>query len=166
MIKLFPQIDATKFIIKQASSKLGSDELFKEINIINRTKGVAVQVFDYDRVASKIHLMGAYLNALSAFRSHTNKTKSLSMEMLLFAAMTDQITMAIDEVGAKKDSKLIVFSNGKKAFSRIRPLLKDIREFNSTRQHARKALEKFGIKDIKDSDRMLLQKMAVSRLRL
>lgn len=164
MIGLISKVDASGFIIKQASSKLSDDELFKRINIINKKKGVAIQVFDCESIAGKIHLMGAYLNALSAFRNHTNRTKSVSMEMLLFAAMTDQITAAIDAVGARKSSKLVVFSSSKKAFGMVSPLLKDIGEFNPTRQHASKALKKFGIKDAKNTNRLLLQRMAISRL--
>ena len=165
MIKLFSQIDTSKFIMKQAGSKLGVEELLDRINTINKTKGVAVQVFDYGGVASRTHLMGAYLNALSAFRNRTNRTKGLPMEMLLFAAMTDQITAAISALGAKKGSKLVVFSNSSKAFGKIKPVLKDIKEFRPTRQHANRALKKFGIKDAKDADKMLLQRMAMLRLK-
>lgn len=166
MIELLSKIDVSEFVIKRASSKLSSDRLFERISDINRTKSATVQVFDYESVADKTHLIGAYINALSAFKSHSNKTKNPAMEMLLFAAMTDQISTAINTIGAKKNSNFVIFSSSKSGFDRIKPLLTNIKEFRPTKQHTSKALKKFGISNTKDADKLLLQKMAVSRLRL
>jgi tRNA threonylcarbamoyladenosine modification (KEOPS) complex Cgi121 subunit len=164
MIKLFSQIDASKFIIKQASPKLSLSALLEKISCINKTGSGAVQAFDCEYVINRTHLIGAYINAMSVFHDHTNKTKSASMEMLLFAAMTDQISDAIDLVGAKEDSKLVVFSSSKTGFERLKPALGDISEFRPSRQHMCKVLKKFGIDNSDDTDKLLLQRMAMSRL--
>ena len=151
--------------MEQAGLRVSDEELLKRISSINRAKGAVVQGFDYGSVVDRMHLVGAYLNALSAFKNHTNKTESLPMEMLLFAAMTDQITAAIDRVGIKK-GKLVIFASRKGDFDKIRPLLKDVRDFRPTRQHMTEAARKFGITNTDNADMLLLQKMAVSRLKL
>ena len=85
-----------------------------------------------------MHLFAAYTNALLSFNSHSNKAKTLSMEMLLFAAMTDQIGAAIKNMGAKEGSKIVVFANGKRGFNLVKEALEDIKDFRPSAQaHAK-----------------------------
>ena len=65
---------------------------------------VWIQFFNADLVATWEHLYFAVLNALSAFRSRTNLSKSLAMETLLYASSERQIQKAIQAVGIKPDS--------------------------------------------------------------
>jgi tRNA threonylcarbamoyladenosine modification (KEOPS) complex Cgi121 subunit len=165
MIELLSDMSLKKLIIKEARPKTAFADLFDRMNAINKTKVNTLQAFDYESIASRTHLLGAYINAMAAFASHSNKAKSMSMEMLLFAAMTDQIGVAIGTMGARGDSKIIIFTNSKKALDGVKDLLTDIKDFDPTPQHARKALMKLGITNAKDPDRLLLQRMATSRLK-
>lgn len=64
-----------------------------------------VQFFDADLVASWQHLYFAVLNALMALRSGRNISKSLAVEVLLYASAQRQIKKAIELVGVKGCSK-------------------------------------------------------------
>ncbi len=165
MIEQLSKIRSEDLIVKEASPKEGIAKLFDRMDQLNKTKGNTIQAFDYDGVINKTHLLAAYINALMAFGSHSNKAKSASMEMLLFAAMTDQIGTAIETVGAKENSKILMFANSEKGFDGMRDLLKEIKEFRPSAQHTAQALKKFGIKNTEDADRLVLQKMAMSRLK-
>ena len=166
MIKQLSSIKVENLILKEARPNTNIAELFDGMNKINKTKGNLVQAFNYKNVINKNHLFAAYINAIMAFDSHSNKAKSLSMEMLLFAAMTDQIGVAIETIGARENSKIILFANGKGAFDKIKSSLKEVKDFKPSDQHTRSALKKFGIKCAEDPDRLMLQKMAMSRLKL
>ena len=63
-----------------------------------------IQLFNADLIATEEHLYFAVLNALSAFRSRTNLSKSLAMETMLYAASERQIQKAIQSVGIKPDT--------------------------------------------------------------
>lgn len=63
-----------------------------------------IQIFNADLIAKEEHLYFAVLNALSAFRSRTNLSKSLAMETMLYAASERQIQKAIQSVGIKPDT--------------------------------------------------------------
>ncbi len=95
----------------------------------------AVQVFDSAAIASKTHVLGAYLNALLTFKNHTNRAKSIGMEMLLFVALTDQIHSALEIAGAKPGSKVVAFASSEEAFSKIAPMLESVVAFDPGRAH-------------------------------
>jgi len=164
VIRLLSNIDGSAFVIKQAAYKTTKEMLLECVSKANQADGTVVQVFDSNTVANRTHLIGAYINSMSSFSDHSNKTKSPSMEMLLFAAMTDQIEEAIDSVGIK-EGPITVFSNNKAGFEKIKPMLKDIREFEPSKQHTTKVLTKLGIRSKEDADKLLLQRMALSRLK-
>ena len=62
---------------------------------------VWIQFFNADLIATKEHLYFAVLNALTTFRNHTNLSKSLAMETMLYASSERQILKAIQTVGIK-----------------------------------------------------------------
>jgi tRNA threonylcarbamoyladenosine modification (KEOPS) complex Cgi121 subunit len=62
-----------------------------------------VQFFDSNIVATHEHLYFAVLNALYAFKNHTNVSKNLAVETLLYAASQHQIQKAIQTIGLKTD---------------------------------------------------------------
>ncbi|MCW3983290.1 MAG: KEOPS complex subunit Cgi121 [Candidatus Bathyarchaeota archaeon] len=66
---------------------------------------VEVQFFEADLIATQEHLYFAVLNALQAFHSKTNKSKSVAMETMLYAAAQRQIQKAIDKIGVKPETK-------------------------------------------------------------
>lgn len=63
-----------------------------------------VQFFNADLVASWQHLYFAILNALTAFRTHRNISKSLAVEVMLYVSAQRQITKAIELSGVKPNS--------------------------------------------------------------
>jgi len=63
-----------------------------------------VQFFDAELVATWQHLYFAVLNALLAFKSERNISKSVAMEVMLYASVQRQIRKAIQLVGVKCDS--------------------------------------------------------------
>lgn len=157
-----PNASASDFLIKEASTKLSIDQLLEEIKKVASRK-VALQIFDPDSVINKVHLIGAYINATVAFKNHSNKANNLSLEMLLFAAMTNQINVAIEKVGAKSSSKILVFSNDKKSFRKISKFLTNVKDFNRKKAQSIAIAQKFGINQ-ENIDALLLQSITLSRL--
>jgi tRNA threonylcarbamoyladenosine modification (KEOPS) complex Cgi121 subunit len=62
---------------------------------------VWVQFFNSDLLATPEHLYVAILNALYAFKNHTNISKNLVVEVMLYAASQHQIQKAIQTLGLK-----------------------------------------------------------------
>jgi tRNA threonylcarbamoyladenosine modification (KEOPS) complex Cgi121 subunit len=88
---------------------------FKNLKIDNTKKFVKkirdempqkawIQFFDASVVATWQHLFFATLNAQLSFRNHSNISKSIEMETLLFASTQHQINKAIKKMGIKTDS--------------------------------------------------------------
>lgn len=163
-------IDRGKFKPKALTMKLArpSTEVNELLRLIKKANGKSkfVQVLDAESVINRIHLLGAYANSVIAFENKTNRTNSVAMEMLLFAAMTDQIENAIDLCGAKDDSDLVFFSNSAALYNRIKPYLKNISDFIPDRNHVKKTAKKYGINvgGKKMLDASILERIAISRL--
>jgi tRNA threonylcarbamoyladenosine modification (KEOPS) complex Cgi121 subunit len=64
----------------------------------------SVQFFNAELVATWQHLYFAVLNALLAFRSKGNISKSVAMEAMLYASAQRQIRKAIQLIGVNRDS--------------------------------------------------------------
>ena len=64
-----------------------------------------VQFFDAKLVATWQHLYFAVLNALLAFRNEQNISKSVAMEVMLYASAQRQIRKAIQLMGVKRNSQ-------------------------------------------------------------
>ncbi len=150
-------------VIKAALPKVDIGKLLDRAAEISDEAQV-VQFFNREAVASREHVLGAYLNALIAFRNHTNRARSIGIEMLLFVSLTDQINDALKIAGAKPESEMIVFASSTDMFSKIAPMLKGISDFNQNRTHQSAVLEKLGIKNTGDAYSSIMQAMAMSRL--
>lgn len=68
-----------------------------------------VQFFDCTHIAGIEHLEIAALNALHAFKNSINISRSLSMEVLLYASAQRQIDAAIRMLGVSRDSEYVGF---------------------------------------------------------
>jgi KEOPS complex subunit Cgi121 len=68
-------------------------------------RGVAVQLFDAELIATWEHLYFAVLNALTAFRNKRSIAKNLAVEVLLYASAQRQIRRAIALIGVKSSSE-------------------------------------------------------------
>ena len=74
------------------------DQLLKAIRN-NGQADVAVQFFNANLVATWEHLYFAVLDALMAFRTKRNISKSLAVEVMLYASAQRQIKKAIELIG-------------------------------------------------------------------
>ncbi|MGI0100247.1 MAG: KEOPS complex subunit Cgi121 [Candidatus Micrarchaeaceae archaeon] len=154
--------------IKNASCSISPEELAGLIRRKNRN-GIVVQAFDKGRIICSVHLAGAYADALASFKSGTNKSERIEIEMLMFAAFTDRITQAISNVGVKSCSGFVLFSNGKLGLEKLG--LDGImigRDFNPSLVEIKKRAKLAGI-DVRGKGRRgidveVLQRMALSRL--
>ena len=86
------------------------------------------QLFDARLVATWEHLYFAALNALVAFRSKRNISKSVAVETLLYASAQNQIQKATRLLGVKLDSSDIAVMIVAKQSEPIRSLLSTISE--------------------------------------
>ncbi len=161
-------IDTSDVLIKSCSSRHSIDELLKKLRQLNG-KSVVIQIFDPEFIINRMHILGAYANAGIAFKNGSNKTGSIAMEMLLFAAFTNQIGTAIERAGAKKSADFVLFSNDKGAFRKFMEMLssKDL-DFKTNKAHVLVAAKTSGISydglAEKDLDASILEKIAFSRL--
>lgn len=160
-------IEFEDLAVKRASSSTAMVELVKKVQELNKN-GYVIQIFDSRIVLSSTHIVGAYLNAKIAFKNGSNKTKSIGMEMLLFAAITDQIDRALKISGAKKSSDFVLFYNKKNLSFELEKFLRIGTDFQPSISEIENAAKALGIKvdrkDRKEIDAQILQKMALSRL--
>jgi tRNA threonylcarbamoyladenosine modification (KEOPS) complex Cgi121 subunit len=68
-------------------------------------QNVDIQFFDAQLIATEEHLFFAVLNALGAFENKTNISKSLAMEVMLYASAQRQIQKAILRCGIKPQTE-------------------------------------------------------------
>jgi KEOPS complex subunit Cgi121 len=72
-----------------------------------KTPNVEVQVFDAGNIATWQHLYFAVLNALTAFKNKANVSRSLAMEIMLYASAQRQIRKATEILGVRPTSTKI-----------------------------------------------------------
>ncbi len=118
---------------------------------------VAVQFFDARCIAGGEHLHFAVLNALRAFESGTNISKSLAVECLLYASAQRQIKSALRLVGVRRGCSqiaVLVAADGKarveEALARVSELVgggRDDRVLELLDDKVPAILSLFGISD-------------------
>jgi tRNA threonylcarbamoyladenosine modification (KEOPS) complex Cgi121 subunit len=153
----------SNFIIKEATPKTSLNGIIERLSMLNGLKNV-IQVFDADYIINRSHLAGAYIDAELAFKSGSNISKSIATEMLLFAAMTKQISVAIKKAGAKPGKNLVVFANSPAAYNKIKPLLVNAKDFKRGKSEILSKARGLGIKEKGDLDIRIFREMAASRL--
>jgi len=82
----------------------GVEKLIEELGEIDARFGTTTQIFDASRVAGKLHLFHSARLALIAHSAGRNITNSLTIELLCWAAGTDQIDQALERVGVRKNT--------------------------------------------------------------
>jgi tRNA threonylcarbamoyladenosine modification (KEOPS) complex Cgi121 subunit len=70
---------------------------------------IEIQFLDGENIAGKEHLEIAAINALHAFKTGINISRSLPMETLLYASAQRQIAAAILKIGVTDNSRMIGF---------------------------------------------------------
>jgi len=120
--------------------------------------GVEVQLFDASVIAGHEHLFFAALNALNAFRTGINISKSLAVEALLYASAQRQIRRAVERLGVKpglSDVALLLIAPSReeaaealRSLSRLIPGERSDEVLELTREKLEKIRELFGISSL------------------
>lgn len=82
------------------------EEFFKKV-YKEKPLNVDIQFFDAELVATWQHLYFAVLNALTAFKNSNNISKSLAMEIMIYASAQRQIRKAVNFLGIKPSTSKI-----------------------------------------------------------
>lgn len=77
----------------------------KKIESLVNELNIHVQVFDAEKIADWEHLYFSAYHALYAFKKGYNISKKLNIEILLYAAATRQIKVAISRLGITENTK-------------------------------------------------------------
>jgi len=94
-----------KHLVVEGFKNIEVKDVNSLLNLIKKCSGKAhVQVMDATLIAGFEHIFFAVLNALKSFESGLNISKSLAIEILLFASGQDQIKKAIEFLGIKQSS--------------------------------------------------------------
>jgi tRNA threonylcarbamoyladenosine modification (KEOPS) complex Cgi121 subunit len=93
-------------------SFLDIDDLLSKLH--NVVSPNIFQIFDADRIAGWRHIFMAVVNAVTAFESGSAISRSIGIEIILYASCQDQISKALEIVGAStKTKKLALVVLGK-----------------------------------------------------
>jgi len=95
-------------IVGFRNAEIKDTEAFLKAANRDKPAGVELQFFDADLVATWQHLYFAVLNALTAFKTRENLSKSVAMETMLFASGRRQIQKATQLLGIKPTSRNMV----------------------------------------------------------
>lgn len=102
MLKFIQEFGKYIAITGFRTAKIEDVEAFLEKAKKAAAQNIEVQFFDAGLVASWQHLYFAALNALKAFKNEENISKSLAIEMLLYASAQRQIHKATNMLGIKR----------------------------------------------------------------
>ncbi len=103
-------------------------EAFLKANRKQTHQNLNVQFFDAQLISTHEHLYFAVLNALQAFKSKTNYSKSPAMETMLYASAQCQIQKAIDRSGIKPQTTTMAVAIISDDPNKIKETLKAITE--------------------------------------
>jgi KEOPS complex subunit Cgi121 len=96
--------------------KISDPERFLRFIAAEKGSGLEIQIFDAEGIATWQHLYFAVLDALVAFENSANISRSLMMEVMLYASAQRQIRKATEILGIKSAStKMAVVIVGQKA---------------------------------------------------
>ena len=98
-------------------------------NVRRRIEDVSVQFFNAKLIAGPEHLYFAALNALKAFESNLNISKSLAVETLLYASAQRQIRKAVELLGIKAESSKVAMLVLDETEAKVHEILEDISGF-------------------------------------
>lgn len=101
MLFYLKEYDKYLEIIGFRNVKFVRAETFLKANRLEICRGVEIQFFDADLIATQEHLLFAVINSLETFKNKTNLSKSAVMETMLYASAQRQIQKAIQQCGIK-----------------------------------------------------------------
>jgi tRNA threonylcarbamoyladenosine modification (KEOPS) complex Cgi121 subunit len=107
LLKALPEFNLHVLMTGFRNVKIGNIDTFLEAVNKDKPKGVEIQFFDAEHVATWQHLYFAVINALTSLKNRRNFSKSMAMEALLYASAQHQISRATEIVGIKPTTKNI-----------------------------------------------------------
>ncbi len=146
--------------VRTAKSEIPIKELVGKINMMGGK--TAVQVFDPDAVISEAHLKAAYLNAMLAFDEGRNISRTMMMEILLFASMQRKIDEAVRISGAKSEKGFVLFCGNGSLYERVKPLVVAPVLPRFSKAHSTAAAHVLGLRGIDIGE--IMEGMAASRV--
>lgn len=147
-----------KHLLVEGFRNIKIDDIGKVFDIIRSNSGrCQVQVLDADFIAGFEHIYFAVLNALKSFRSGLNISRSMAIEILLFASCQDQIKRAIEILGIKPSTRnaalVIVAESREEAISAFNSISRglgweaDQGVIELTNEKIKSIIKAFGISD-------------------
>jgi tRNA threonylcarbamoyladenosine modification (KEOPS) complex Cgi121 subunit len=134
-----------------------TEKLLKKMHEV-KPSSVELQIFNAKFVATWQHVYFAVLNALTAFRNKDNISKSLAMEILIYASAQRQILKAMRNLGIRPETSeialVIVGDNSENVrfalskFSTIAEMQEDETVLKLTREKVNLIQERFEISDL------------------
>ena len=137
------------------------DKIVKDLDRLGRKFKVMIQLFNYDLIFSKLHVVSAVEHAVRSFQQNQNATSTLSLEVLLYIAGERQIHKAIKKVGItdKINDSIIVIAgdikdisgyDGKLSNTLIDSVLAttQLTQMDTEFSGNQSTLKKFGISDV------------------
>lgn len=98
-----------RYLIVEGFRNVKISDVNNVLNMIRANSGSShIQILDADYIAGFEHIFFAVLNALKAFYSGYNISKSVPIEILLYASGQDQIKRAIEILGVKEGTCNVV----------------------------------------------------------
>lgn len=121
------------------------EKFLHKLNKISKDKGVVIQAFDADKLASEEHIRFAVGKAMNSFKAGRNIANDLAKEIMLYAAGTRQINRAMKLGVHNGDNNIVLVAIGEvidlSAFNEITP--KPVLQYDSSKNDA--LLEIFNI---------------------
>ncbi len=109
-----------------AKGDITTDELLSRISTVTSKMQVPVQAFDASAIFGKNHLIAAFHHAQRAFEQNRNRTRTIEVETLLYAAGLRQISRALERVGVGKNTKNYAIAIFHSDEVKIQPILDEL----------------------------------------
>ncbi len=121
------------------------EKFLHKLNKISKDKGVVIQAFDADKLASEEHIRFAVGKAMNSFKAGRNIANDLAKEIMLYAAGTRQIKRAMKLGVHNGENNIVLVAIGEvidlSAFDEITP--KPVLRYDNSKNDA--LLEIFNI---------------------
>ncbi len=116
------------------------DEFLHKVKKISKEKSAVIQALDADKLAGEEHIRFAVEKAINSFKTGRNIASDLSMEIMLYAAGTRQISKAMRSGVHKGQNSIVLVAIGDKQrlssfdkiFTEISPM--PVLQYNETKK--------------------------------
>lgn len=107
MLKYIDEFGKCLALVGFKNAEIRNVEKFLEEIYAQMPRETEVQFFNAELIATWQHMYFAVLNALTAFKNRSNISKSLAVEIMLYASAQHQIRRAVELLGIRPDTRNI-----------------------------------------------------------